>query len=59
MSENRKETLMVGYHKYEYKREGITITMDRIKEERGDVIGDMTNFDVNDKQIINGVAMAR
>ena len=42
MSENLKETLMVGYHKYEYKREGITITMDRIKEERGDVIADMT-----------------
>jgi len=42
MSEKVKETLMVGYHKYEFVQDGLTIVMDRIKEERGDVIGDMT-----------------
>ena len=42
MSENVKDTLMVGYHKYEFIQDGLTIVMDRIKEERGDVIGDMT-----------------
>ena len=37
-----KETLMVGYHKYEFEDEGITITMEKFRESDGNLMGDMT-----------------
>ena len=37
-----KETLMVGYHKYEFEDEGITITMEKFRERDGNLMGDMT-----------------
>ena len=37
-----KETLMVGYHKYEFINEGITITLERFRERDGSLTGDIT-----------------
>ena len=37
-----KETLMVGYHKYEFEDEGISITMEKFRERDGNLMGDMT-----------------
>ena len=37
-----KETLMVGYHKYEFDNEGLTITMEKFRERDGNLMGDMT-----------------
>ena len=39
---NAKETLMVGYHKYEFDNEGISITMEKFRERDGNLMGDMT-----------------
>ena len=33
---------MVGYHKYEFEDEGITITMEKFRERDGNLMGDMT-----------------
>jgi len=39
---NVNETLMVGYHRYEFEQEGITITMEKFRERDGNIMGDMT-----------------